>query len=241
MALILNIETSTEVCSVALAREGKVIHSRENLSGQNHAMLATVFIEELLNEANISMEQLDAVAVSGGPGSYTGLRIGVSVAKGLCYASRKPLIAITSLEAMAHYVIHNSEIIKQTKTDNVLFCPMIDARRMEVYTSFYDKDCVLVRGIQADIIDHQSYLPFLENNTVFFFGNGSAKCREAIAHPNAIFIDGIITSSKYMVTLSEQDFQLNKFVDVAYYEPFYLKDFVATVPVKNIFKSDQRN
>jgi len=235
MALILNIETSTEVCSVALARDGVVVHSRENLSGQNHAMLVTVFIEELLAESNLAMEQLDVVAVSGGPGSYTGLRIGVSVAKGICYASRLPLIAITSLEAMAHHVIHHPDRYQLPETDNVLFCPMIDARRMEVYTAFYDKEGKQVRGIQADIIDHQSYLPFLENNSVLFFGNGSAKCREAINHPNAIFINGIITRAENMIALSERDFQLQKFVDVAYYEPFYLKDFIATIPVKNIF------
>jgi len=235
MALILNIETSTEVCSVALARDGVVIHSRENLTGQNHAMLVTVFIEELLAESNLAMEQLDAVAVSGGPGSYTGLRIGVSVAKGICYASRLPLISITSLEAMAHHVIHDPDHYQLPKTNNVLFCPMIDARRMEVYTAFYDKEGKQVRDIQADIIDHQSYLPFLENNLVLFFGNGSAKCREAINHPNAIFINGIITRAENMIPLSERDFQLKKFVDIAYYEPFYLKDFIATIPVKNIF------
>lgn len=235
MALILNIETSTEVCSVALARDGVVVHSRENLTGQNHAMLITLFIEELLAESNLTIEQLDAVAVSGGPGSYTGLRIGVSVAKGICYASRLPLIAITSLEAMAHHVIHHSDRYLLPKTDNLLFCPMIDARRMEVYTAFYDKEGTQIRGIQADIIDHLSYLPFLENNSVLFFGNGSAKCREAINHPNAIFINGIITWAENMIPLSERDFQLQKFVDVAYYEPFYLKDFIATIPVKNIF------
>ena len=235
MALILNIETSTEVCSVALARDGVVIHSRENLTGQNHAMLVTVFIEELLAESNLAIEQLDAVAVSGGPGSYTGLRIGVSVAKGICYASRLPLISITSLEAMAHHVIHDPDHYQLPKTNNVLFCPMIDARRMEVYTAFYDKEGKQVRDIQADIIDHQSYLPFLENNLVLFFGNGSAKCREAINHPNAIFINGIITRAENMIPLSERDFQLKKFVDIAYYEPFYLKDFIATIPVKNIF------
>lgn len=236
MALILNIETSTEVCSVAIARNGSVIHSRQNLSGQNHAMLVTVFINELLVESNLTMEQLDAVAVSGGPGSYTGLRIGVSVAKGLCYASRLPMIAITSLEAMAHHVITIHDNFQYPESGNILFCPMIDARRMEVYTSFYDTNGIQIRGIQADIIDHQSYLPYLENNTVFFFGNGAAKCRNAISHPHAIFIDGIITTAENMVSLAERDFKLQKFADVAYYEPFYLKDFVATIPVKNIFK-----
>jgi len=238
MALILNIETSTEVCSVVIARDGEVIHSRENLTGQNHAMLITVFIEELLAESKLTMEQLDAVAVSGGPGSYTGLRIGISVAKGICYASHLPLIAITSLEAMAYHVIHNLKQFQYTESANVLFCPMIDARRMEVYTAFYDINGVQIREIHADIIDHQSYFSYLENNNVLFFGNGAAKCRDAITHPNAIFINGVITSAGHMVPLSERDFQLKKFVDVAYYEPFYLKDFVATIPVKNIFKSN---
>lgn len=239
MALILNIETSTEVCSVVLARDGVVIQSRENLTGQNHARLVTVLIDELLSASDITVDQIDAVAVSGGPGSYTGLRIGVSVAKGICYASNLALIAITSLEAMAHYVIHNLKNYQLPESENILFCPMIDARRMEVYTAFYDKNGTQIRKIQADIIDHQSYLSYLENNTVLFFGNGSSKCRDAVTHPNAIFISGIITSAKNMIPLAERDFRLQKFVDVAYYEPFYLKDFVATIPVKNIFRSDQ--
>lgn len=239
MALILNIETSTEVCSVALARDGAVIQSRENLTGQNHARLVTVLINELFSESGITMDQIDAVAVSGGPGSYTGLRIGVSVAKGICYASNLAMIAITSLEAMAHSVIQNHKNYQLPETENILFCPMIDARRMEVYTAFYDKNGVQIRNIQADIIDHQSYLSYLENNTVLFFGNGSSKCRDAVTHPNAIFINGIITSANNMIPLAERDFRLQKFVDVAYYEPFYLKDFVATIPVKNIFNSNQ--
>ena len=237
MALILNIETSTEVCSAALSRDGVLINIKENLEGQNHAKLITLYIKELLDESNIVVNQLDAIAVSGGPGSYTGLRIGVSVAKGICYASHLPLIAITSLEAMAQYVILNIRNIHPVKTSQLLFCPMIDARRMEVYTSFYDLDCTQIRGIQADIIDHQSYLPYLENNSVLFFGNGASKCRAAINHSNAIFIDDVFTSARHMIPLSERNFQLRNFADTAYYEPFYFKDFIATVPVKNIFKS----
>jgi len=241
MALILNIETSTEVCSAALAQDGLVTHLRENLTGQNHAMLLTIFIQELLAEADISVDQLDALAVSGGPGSYTGLRIGVSVAKGICYAAHLPLIAITSLETMAYHIIQSLENVYPVRTKDILFCPMIDARRMEVYTSFYDKNMAQVRGIQADIIDHQSYLKFLENNVVLFFGNGADKCRETISHPNAIFIDQIHTSASYMAPLSEREYKNQQFSDLAYYEPFYLKDFVATIPVKNIFKSDRDN
>ena len=239
MALILNIETSTEVCSVALAQDGLVTRLRENLAGQNHAMLLTIFIKELLAEAEISVDQLDAIAVSGGPGSYTGLRIGVSVAKGICYGANLPLITITSLECMAHHIIQNLKKVYPIQTKDILFCPMIDARRMEVYTSFYDKNCSQIRGIRADIIDHQSYLKYLENNSVLFFGNGADKCRETISHPNAVFIDHIHTSASYMAPLSERDYLKMKFADLAYYEPFYLKDFVATIPVKNIFKTNR--
>ncbi len=238
MAIILNIETSTEVCSVVLARDGVIIQCREDLSGQNHARLVTVLINEVLEASDLAVGQLDAVAVSGGPGSYTGLRIGVSVAKGICYASHLPLIAITSLEAMAHHVIHNMDKYQLPQTENILFCPMIDARRMEVYTSFYKMDGTQIHRIQADIIDSQSYLSYLENNKVIFFGNGAAKCHSAITHPNAIFVEGIITSANNMVPLAERDFTLQKFADVAYYEPFYLKDFIATIPVKNIFRND---
>jgi tRNA threonylcarbamoyladenosine biosynthesis protein TsaB len=239
MALILNIESSTEVCSVALAKDGEEIHFRENLSGQNHAMLLTVYINDVLAESGLTIQQLDAVAVSGGPGSYTGLRIGVSVAKGICYASNLPLIAVSSLEAMTHFVRHHPSLLKQPSNGDLLYCPMIDARRMEVYTAFYNDKGNQIRAIQADIIDHQSYLSYLDDHTVLFFGNGALKCRDTIDHSNARFIDGITTSAKSMAPLSESDFQLKKFVNVAYYEPFYLKDFVATIPVKNIFKSNQ--
>jgi tRNA threonylcarbamoyladenosine biosynthesis protein TsaB len=236
MALLLNIETSTEVCSVALARDGVVVSFRESLTGQHHAELLSVYINEVLDECAIVAGQIDAVAVSGGPGSYTGLRIGVSTAKGICYASGLPLIALSSLEAMASFVVQHQSDYHHFETENILFCPMIDARRMEVYTAFFDKNGVQVSEIKADIIDHQSYLSYLENNRVLFFGNGSFKCRDSISHRNALFINGITTSAKSMATLSERDFQLKKFVDVAYYGPFYLKDFVATIPVKNIFK-----
>lgn len=240
MALILNIESSTEVCSVALARDGGVIQWRENLTGQNHARLVTMLINEVLESASVSVSLLDAVAVSGGPGSYTGLRIGVSVAKGICYAANLPLIAITSLEAMAWHIIHHSDEYKIPESERVLFCPMIDARRMEVYTAFYDRKGTMIRPIQADVIDHQSYHAFLDDNKVIFFGNGAAKCRATITHPNALFLDQIITSARNMSPLGERDFLLKKFVDVAYYEPFYLKDFIATIPVKNIFRNDQK-
>ncbi len=235
MALILNIESSTEVCSVTLSRDGEILETIEDLTGQNHSKLLTVFIEQIFRELNIPMNSLDAVAVSGGPGSYTGLRIGVASAKGICYALNKPLIAITSLAAMAHHAITNSQQY-HLPGDNLLFCPMIDARRMEVYTAIFDRDVKMVREIKADIIDSESFQSFFAENKMVFFGNGADKCKGIIAHPNAIFLDSIKTSAAYMNELSQDAFAKKEFQDVAYYEPFYLKDFVATVPTKNVFK-----
>ena len=234
MALILNIESSTEVCSVSLSRNGEILQILENVSGQNHSMLMTVFIEQIFKETSLQMSQLEAVAVSGGPGSYTGLRIGVAAAKGICYALNIPLIAITSLAAMAHQVITNPGLYGLPEVP-MLFCPMIDARRMEVYTAFFNEKEELVRGIQADIIEPDSYLSFLEQGKVVFFGNGADKCKAILTHHNAVFLDNIKTSAAYMTDLSETAFREKRFEDVAYYEPFYLKDFVATVPTKNIF------
>jgi tRNA threonylcarbamoyladenosine biosynthesis protein TsaB len=235
MALILNIESSTEVCSAALAREGKILDVLEDITGQNHSMLMTVYIEELLKKNNIAPDQLEAVAVSAGPGSYTGLRIGVAAAKGICYALKIPLVAITSLASMAHQVITNREKY-QLSSGPMLFCPMIDARRMEVYTAFFNDQEELIREIQADIIGPDSYETLLNQVKVVFFGNGAAKCKETIIHPNAVFLDDIKTSALYMAELSEKSFRGQKFEDVAYYEPFYLKDFVATIPTKNVFR-----
>lgn len=235
MALILNIESSTEVCSVSLSRNGEILETVEDLTGQNHSKLLTVFIEQIFCKLNIPMHSLDAVAVSGGPGSYTGLRIGVASAKGICYAFNKPLIAITSLASMARHVITNSRKYQLTE-ENLLFCPMIDARRMEVYTAIFDSDAVMVREIKADIIDSESFHSFFTENKIVFFGNGADKCKNIITHPNAIFVDGIKTSAAFMNELSQDAFTNKKFQDVAYYEPFYLKDFVATIPTKNIFK-----
>jgi tRNA threonylcarbamoyladenosine biosynthesis protein TsaB len=239
MASILCLETSTEVCSVALSTEGNVIALREDNSGKNHALLLAGFVEEVMKTNNISFKQLDAIAVSGGPGSYTGLRIGVSTAKGLCYASGLPLIAIPSLEAIAYHVIQNPTIYGVGKNEAMLYCPMIDARRMEVYTAIFDNQLVNLKETQADIIDHHSYSTFLQNQKILFFGNGADKCKLIIQHPNAIFLDHITTSAAYMAGLAEAACLAANFVDVAYYEPFYLKDFVATIPTKNIFHSNR--
>ncbi len=232
MALILNIESSTEVCSVSLAKHGDIIQTLENPAGQNHAKLLTVFIQEIFSKNDIPIKTLDAVAVSGGPGSYTGLRIGVASAKGICYGLNIPLIAITSLAAMSHQVIQYAADYGLPDEENLVFCPMIDARRMEVYAALFDQKEQMIREIKADIVDHLSYLGYLEKGKVVFFGNGASKCKGIISHPNALFIDHVATSASYMTALSEKAYLEKNFVNLAYYEPFYLKDFIATKPKK---------
>ena len=237
MASILCLETSTEVCSVALSVDGIIRGEREDKSGRNHALMLACFVEEVMKKDGGSFANLDAIAVSGGPGSYTGLRIGVSTAKGLCYAAGLPLIAIPSLEAMAHQVIQNALSYGLPPDESMLFCPMIDARRMEVYAALYNNKMHKIRNIQADIIDHLSFADLLLHQKVIFFGNGADKCKSSIQHPNALFLDHITTSASYMAVPAEAAFQTSAFVDVAYYEPYYLKDFVATIPSRNIFHS----
>lgn len=233
MSLILNIETATEVCSVSISKNGQVIALKENFEGQSHAKFLTVFIDGLLKENQLKIKNFDAIAVSMGPGSYTGLRIGVSTAKGLAYAADLPLIAVSTLQSIAISVTQEpNKIIERT----AWICPMIDARRMEVYTAFFDTLNVQKREISADIINENSYLEILKDRQVVFCGNGAAKCKNSIKHPNALFLDNIVCSSKYMAVLSDTAYKEENFVDIAYFEPFYLKNFVATIPKKNIFK-----
>jgi tRNA threonylcarbamoyladenosine biosynthesis protein TsaB len=229
MALILSIETATQVCSVALAKEGRVIDNRESFEDKSHATLLTVFINDILNANNLTAADLDSISISEGPGSYTGLRIGVSVAKGICYAAKKPLIAVNTLKAMA---LMASEKVSDK---NTLLCPQIDARRMEVYASIFSPNLEIIRQTKAEIIDTQSYGEFLEKQAVAFFGNGADKCKQVLTHRNAQFIEDIYPSAKYMAILAEALYQQNDFKDVAYFEPFYLKDFVATIPKRKIF------
>lgn len=229
MAIILNIETSTPVCSAAIAINGKVIGLKESFEDKSHASLLTIFIEELFTENNLKPEQLNAVSVSEGPGSYTGLRIGVSVAKGICYAKKIPLIAINTLQAMA---LMASESLPD---ENHLLCPMIDARRMEVYSALYSNRVEEKRKVLAEIIDEKSYHEELTQNKVVFFGNGADKCKTQIVNSNAIFLEGIYPSAKFMAALSQKAFENNQFKDAAYFEPFYLKDFVGTVSKKPLF------
>ncbi len=235
MALILNIETSTEVCSVSLARDGETVYLKESAEGMNHSRLLTVFIEQLLSENNLDIKTLDAVAVSKGPGSYTGLRIGVSVAKGLCYGLGIPLISVGSLKTLGVYTATNfSKFTNLPPHAEPLFCPMIDARRMEVYTSLYDLAGNEIRPVAAEIITTDFLAEILEKQPVLFFGNGAAKCASVLQHENAIFAGPVATSAGFMTHLSNRKYVAQQFEDVAYFEPFYLKNFVATIPKNKI-------
>lgn len=227
MALILNIDTSTSVCSVALAKNGKVIALKENNEGLNHSVLLGTYIDELLKETEITPHHLDAVAISMGPGSYTGLRIGVSMAKGLCFGAAKPLIAIPTLQALALSVSCRLQ-------EDAWYCPMIDARRMEVYTAFFDKQNQTLIDTKAEIIDEHSFADLLANHKIYFFGNGSDKIKNILTAPNACYLEQVETSAAHMPEISEQHFAKKLFEDVAYFEPFYLKDFIATTPKKKV-------
>lgn len=222
MAIILNIETSTKNCSVSLADNGKIIAIKElNNGNYSHAEVLHPFIDNILNEGNISKVEIDAIAVSKGPGSYTGLRIGVSAAKGLSFALDKPLISIDTLTSLSYAIsVAEGTIV-----------PMLDARRMEVYAAIFNKDNIQIREIQAEIIDENSFSKELEQGNVYFLGDGSQKCKDIITHKNAFFIDDKFPSSKEMAELSFIKYKKNDIEDVAYFEPFYLKDFVV-IPEK---------
>lgn len=231
MALILSLETSTKVCSVCLSYQGNIIATKELFDANSHATHLTVFIQDLFNELDdYALKDIDALAVSSGPGSYTGLRIGVSVAKGICYALKKPLIAIPSLEALA-YAAADSPLLKE----GTLICPMIDARRMEVYTALYDHDIKIQKDISAEIIDEHSFQEELDKHPIIFLGDGAAKCKDTIGHEQAVFLDDKAPLASNMVAVALEKFRNNEFEDVAYFEPFYLKDFVATAPKNKIF------
>ncbi len=229
MSCILSIETSTDVCSVAMSENGQCIFKKEDHSGPNHAVSLGVFVDEALSFTDNHAIPLGAVAVSQGPGSYTGLRIGVSMAKGICYGRDVPLLAVPTLEVMAVPVLLNHEI-----EEDALLCPMIDARRMEVYSAIYDRALKPQRETRADIVDSDTYREFLDRHPVYFFGNGAAKCMETINHPNAHLIKGIEPLAKYMFPLAERRWVQKEYEDVAYFVPFYLKDFVAKMPKKLI-------
>ena len=222
MSCILHIETSTSVCSVAVSQDGDCIFSQEDHDGPNHAVNLGVYVDEALSFADSHAIPVDAVAVSCGPGSYTGLRIGVSTAKGVCFGRDLKLLAIPTLELLAVPVLLEHEL-----EDNALLCPMLDARRMEVYSAVYDRALHEVRGVGADVVDADTYKEYLDRGPVYFFGNGAPKCKDVINHPNAHFIDNIEPVARWMYPLAEKRMANGQFEDVAYFVPFYLKDFVA--------------
>lgn len=223
MCYILSIETTTTNCSVSLSKNGGTLILKEDYNtNYSHAETLHVYIDEVITSAKIKLSDIDAVAVSKGPGSYTGLRIGVSAAKGLCFSLDKPLISVSTLKALAHQVHIKTGII----------IPMLDARRMEVYSAVFDSKFKEIREIQAQILEEQSFAEYLEKGEVYFIGNGVEKTKTLIQHKNAIFIDGKLPSANEMSKLAFEKYSTNNFEYLAYFEPYYLKDFIALKPKK---------
>ena len=229
MSCILHIETSTSACSVAVSQDGQNLFEQKDLNGPSHNVVLGVFVDEALSFADSHALPLDAVAVSCGPGSYTGLRIGVSMAKGICYGRNLPLIGLPTLQVQCVPVLlYHDEL-----PEDALLCPMIDARRMEVYAAIYDRALRTVRETKADIVEEDTYAEFLNEHPVYFLGEGAAKSKERLRHPNAHFIEGIRPLASMMFPLAEKAIALGDFKDVAYFEPFYLKEFIPGKP-KNL-------
>jgi tRNA threonylcarbamoyladenosine biosynthesis protein TsaB len=223
LTYILNIETATKNCSVSIAKNGQTIALQELNDGKySHAEKLHEFMGIVLEKANIEFKDLNAVAVSKGPGSYTGLRIGVSAAKGICFALEIPLIATDTLKALAMTVT----------IENGIKIPLLDARRMEVYSSVFTEKNEQIREVKAEVITADAFLDYLKEKTVYFLGDGASKCKEIITHPKAVFIENKFPSANEMGILSYSKFKNNEFEDVAYFEPFYLKDFLITISKK---------
>ena len=235
MALILAIETGTDICSVALVRDGELLALRESDEGRDHAKKVAVFVDELLRENALAADDLDAVAVGKGPGSYTGLRIGVSFAKGLCYGRNIPLVAVGSLDSLVEVAREDYEagILDVENWSDATLCPMIDARRMEVYTQCFNAEGEAVSDVEAKIIDSESFAAERAAGVPFvIFGSGAAKCAEVLE--GATLVE-VVPSARGMARLAERAFSEGKTEDVAYFEPFYLKDFVVTTSKKRFF------
>jgi len=221
LTYILNIETTTTNCSVSLSKEGETLVLKEDYNNSySHAEGLHVYIDDVLKQAKVTLTDLDAIAVSKGPGSYTGLRIGVSAVKGLCFALDKPLISVATLDALAH----------QVSIEEGVIVSMLDARRMEVYSAIFDANYKQIRHTQAQILDAESFKDYLEKGKVYFVGNGVSKTKELISHPNAVFVEGKLPSANEMSKLAYAKYKKNDIEDVAYFEPYYLKDFIALKP-----------
>lgn len=231
MAFILNIESATTMCSVALGRDGECIDVIELDDGYTHAENLAVFVQQLLDNHQISTDDLDAIAISKGPGSYTGLRIGVSLAKGLAYASNKPLISVSTLQAMCLHPAVRKEL---DFLKDASMCPMLDARRMEVYTGVYDFGLKEVLKPQAMILEASSFDHILAEDPVIFFGNGSAKFKSILQSDAAYFVEDVVPSAAHMTMLSEIAYQDERFEDVAYFQPDYLKEVYTTTPKSRV-------
>jgi tRNA threonylcarbamoyladenosine biosynthesis protein TsaB len=232
--IILHIETSTHICSIVISEDESCIFKKEDFQGMNHAALLSVFIQEGFDFLEQNNKKLDAVAVSFGPGSYTGLRIGLSTAKGLCFGLDIPLISVSTLEIMmlAAKNIANSDSFS-------FFVPMIDARRMEVYDAVYDNNGVLIRQPEATIIDRYSYSQFEAKGKICFFGNGSDKCKSILSFENVVFIENIHPLAESMINPAVKKYINQEFENVAYCEPFYLKEFQATIPKNKVLGTDK--
>lgn len=234
MYKILCIESGTNTCSVALGVGGKIVDAIEsNDPNNNHARNLTLFISQVLGRQNITAKDLTAVAISKGPGSYTGLRIGVSAAKGICYGAGIPLISVGSLDSLTTGAI--GWVKENGFLEPDLYCPMIDARRMEVYTQLFDRNGEKITEVEAKILNESSYIDILKSRHILFFGNGSSKVKGLINSENASFIDDFKPSARFMISLASRLFKQGRYEDVAYFEPFYLKDFVATISKNKIF------
>lgn len=227
MSVLLSLETSTDVCSVAVHRDDKLLAIGEVHLGQAHASRLAPLIKDVLTMADVKMSDLNGVAVSAGPGSYTGLRIGTSTAKGLCYALGIPLYSAGTLDIMAEHM-------RREPVQDAHFCPMIDARRMEVYCALYDKAGVRLSEVEAVIIDEHSFADIMNERRIVFAGNGSDKCRPVITHPAALFLSGIFPSARYLGNLAFNKFREGKNEDLVHFEPFYLKEFKAKLPTNII-------
>lgn len=249
MAAILHIETSTDVCSVAVSKDGFMVYDR--VDKEHHADGLGGFIDEALEKVAEKELELDAVAVSSGPGSYTGLRIGVSMAKGICYGKDLKLLGIPTLQVLCVPVLlsdkirciscvdGNKENLQEEMDDDALLCPMIDARRMEVFAAVYNRALKEVRGTQADIVTEDTYREFLDEHKVYFFGNGAEKCMDTINHPNARYIKDVLPLAKNMMPLADMKMRKGETEDVAYFVPTYFKDYVAKLPT-NLLKAGNK-